>query len=333
MVAFNDLGHLYNVYHIIQFLMEQLMIQINEQVEQRISDINDHILEVQTAEDIVAIEERLTSIEQFHEFLKASCTMLLKYCAEQRTCIEEQRAALGIVTNAPNISVMPATSDVTVDYMENLTGTLVGYRTPTQSAKYAVQKEKIAVPEKNNLTAKCAVQKEKVVTQAPHNSTAVQEYKVVQLSQTVRLPACTTVQNITPALHVYDNQIYMCIYPGLYCRVPYPTTIDTNAADDRQRTVRCRALTRQACNERRRFIQQPCKYAHCGDRIVKVSSAGRCLSCPTFGNPESWGTDSEQVTERDIRTVLMYGLSDLVAVACWAANKKIKGVWHDLDVA
>lgn len=324
--------------------MESLILNINEQIELCISKINDRILTIQTIDDIDAIDERLTALEQFQEFLKASNTMLSRYCAAQRICIDEQRANLGLATQNTTGS-----ADGCVQYMENLTGSLVGYQRTIDTRDLNTATKKPAALEKLNTanTTQSAVQNKRTTQSTAQNKrttqsavqrhadiqNVAQDFKVVQFSQIIQLPACSSLQNIIPALQVYDNQLYMCVYPGLYCRVPYPTTIDTNAADDRQRTVRCRALTRQACNERRRFVQQPCKYAHCGERIIKVSSAGRCLSCPTFGNPESWAADVAQATERDIRTVLMYGLSDIVAVACWAASKKIKGIWHDLDVA
>lgn len=282
---------------------------INTATSAMTTNIMDSILAAKSAADLDRLESSLNEFMNFRIYLRACCARISKFCDEQRLLLDERTSEIEREQPSDN------------GYLCTLSGSILGYK--AENKNLAVTKSAVSV----NKTTPAIVPTGRALP------TCV-DFCITQYAQTrVQLPLAISTADIRPALHVYQQSLYLCVYPGFYCRVPFPVTIDTNAAEDRKRTVRCRAITRQACNERRKHAMYPCKYAHCGEPLIKVSSAGRCLSCPQFGNSSTWSADSEQITERDARTILMYGLSDVVAVACWAANKKITGCWTELDIA
>lgn len=295
--------------------IQQALQLLNTAIQREIRTAHDSILAAKSAADLTGLELALEEFATCKTFLKACGATITRFCDEQRELLDERAAELE--HNKP---------DQLSTYLCTMPGSMLAYRPASRSRTYAELTE-----QGRTINQKAANSESSVVasTKSTHIAFQVSQYA----QQKIQLPLAINAVDIRPALHIYQQNIYLCVYPGLYCRVPFPVTIDTNAADDRRRTVRCRAVTRQACNERRKHAQYTCRYAHCGEPLVKVSSAGRCLSCPQFGNAASWAEDLEQITERDARTILMYGLSDVMAVACWAAAKKITGCWTELDIA
>jgi hypothetical protein len=91
------------------------------------------------------------------------------------------------------------------------------------------------------------------------------------------------------------------------------------------RTITCRYGTKEKCGKRR------CEFAHTGESLVKVGSYHRCPKLRTFGNQSTLYDDFDKVSLRDIKMVLFYGLTDVLASIAWL-EKYCKGSKLVIDV-
>lgn len=204
--------------------------------------------------------------------------------------------------------------------------------------------------------------KKKEVEAAVRTATkeSLNEYKELRAIEGVNIGKCTlpvirSLDEIKPALFWYngDNKhiegIYTSIAPNLIIQVPFPNvkdvtraTITQNATNIKKGSIKCRYETAEKCEKIRKSVCQQrnveyrdCDYAHIGDKYVKIGSGFRCPVVPSFGAHSSLTSDLKRVTDRDVKVVLMYALSDVLLSSIWWQNIGDSGqkiVLNDIDV-
>jgi hypothetical protein len=97
--------------------------------------------------------------------------------------------------------------------------------------------------------------------------------------------------------------------------------------DEKTRTILCRYGTRERCGKIN------CEFAHRGEKLVKVGSYHRCPKVRTFGNETSLSKDFEKVTMRDVKLILFYGLTDVLASVLWLEKYCREKTVIDVNVA
>lgn len=156
----------------------------------------------------------------------------------------------------------------------------------------------------------------------------------------INVNTVNSLSDIQPAICYFDGEdkgFYCCLVPGVYVKIPFPEIIDATKNFSRMRTIRCKHITLKNCDDKRKehcktFAQ--CNFAHKGQRIKKLGYSSRCPSLPVFGHPSRITTDVKKIKESDIKNVMLYGLSDLMAAMIWMDSNKIKKkVITDIDIA
>lgn len=154
-----------------------------------------------------------------------------------------------------------------------------------------------------------------------------QKYKQIELAHVnINLPVVNTLEDIKPAFVWYEpeNKVYTCLTNGFYIEVPFPDTTDISTGGDRTKTVPCKHGDVNRCLKSREYAAtkynssvRSCNFAHCGDVLTKVGIPARCPTMPRLGQHITLKHDIKKITEEDIRTVLMYGLSDSLLGLMW----------------
>lgn len=133
--------------------------------------------------------------------------------------------------------------------------------------------------------------------------------------------------------------IYVCVYSGVYVRVPFPQVVDSNMSNNKTNSIRCKYTNKCLCGEQRKkmaithnSLLRKCNFAHQGEKLKKIGHVSRCPSCPHFGNSTTLVEDCKQINLLDIKNVLLYGLNDLFSAMVWLSihniNDKVMEVEH-----
>lgn len=170
------------------------------------------------------------------------------------------------------------------------------------------------------------------------------------------IPVVEKLEELKPALAWFAGDssnkegIYMAIAPNLFVQVPFPNvkditraTITQSATNIKKGSIKCRYETIEKCEKiRKNTCQQrgieyhDCDYAHIGDKYVKIGYGFRCPNVPSFGTHASLNSDMRRITDRDIKIILMYALSDVLLSSMWwqsiGDNGGPKTVLNDIDV-
>ena len=177
----------------------------------------------------------------------------------------------------------------------------------------------------------------------------------IKQQQKIQLPIKTLIPQVRYSLNVqhikrldeaksmfyfYDNNLYCRLINEIYVKVPFPEIYDSAKNYERKCSVRCKYKTKDICNKHREMSaklynspRRACNFAHIGERIVKIGYSSRCPSRPNYGNPDTIAEDSKYITMDDIKSLLMYGLNDMITAAIWLDYKKEKITFDDLTVA
>jgi len=139
----------------------------------------------------------------------------------------------------------------------------------------------------------------------------------------------------------HPDGLYCCISPGVYCKVVFPEVVDSTKDYNRDKSIRCKNYTKENCEEHRRKMASHhtstlriCNYAHKGEKILKIGYSSRCASNPRLGNPTTLKTDIHNARIDDIKQILLYGISDIIAASVWFSHNRINSiVLNDLDKA
>lgn len=162
----------------------------------------------------------------------------------------------------------------------------------------------------------------------------------------IKIRNVDSLSEISPMLCYYKGDsknlpgIYCCIIDSVYVKIPHPEMIDINKDYNKVRTIKCKHVTLENCNEYKNKMSKYnsynkiCNFAHVGDKIVKICNHSRCEKIPNYGNPSTFTYDVDKVNINDIKNILLYGLSDLLCSYLWLDYNKSKNLVFDkLDVA
>lgn len=167
------------------------------------------------------------------------------------------------------------------------------------------------------------------------------------LPKEISIRMVSRLDNLPPAFGWYSGDkkhkagIYIRLPENMFIRVPFPNVIDGTQNYTRNKTIKCKYETEDQCLESRKFLSERynteirnCLFAHKGDVYSKVGTNFRCPSNPRFGSHEGFKSDVEALKSDDIKPVLMYALSDLLACFVWNdyhhSNDRI--VFSDIEV-
>ena len=65
-----------------------------------------------------------------------------------------------------------------------------------------------------------------------------------------------------------------------------------------------------------------CNFAHKGDKYIKLGTSFRSPHKPRFGNHNFLNDDMDSIPDDDIKTILMYALSDVLLSSMWFQKQK-----------
>ena len=150
-----------------------------------------------------------------------------------------------------------------------------------------------------------------------------------------KVPIITKLSEMPSAFYWYggDNTnpsgIYTCITRGFYVRVPFPNVVDSTKNFNKMGSIKCKNATFEECYAIRKELAmrhksdiRNCTFAHKGDKYVKIGSAFRCPNMPRFGCHNYLSSDLKSVPDSDIKTILMYSLSDILLTSLWFQKQK-----------
>ena len=137
--------------------------------------------------------------------------------------------------------------------------------------------------------------------------------------------------------------VYACLSPGFCVRVPFPDIIDATNSYNRTGSIRCKHDTQHECLKIRRDLAsrynsdvRECTFAHKNDKYIKIGTLFRCPNMPHFGTHRTLSKDLDSILDEDIKTMLMYSLSDMLLSSLWYQkkhpSKKTSLVLTDIDV-
>lgn len=143
--------------------------------------------------------------------------------------------------------------------------------------------------------------------------------RVNALGCDTRLPAIMTMKtiprNLNPFFYCSETQeFWMCMPRNVYIKVPFPVIIDSTIDPTRACSIRCRNGSKRECEIR---SKHDCKYAHTGDRMIKLGILSRCPSVPNFGNPATFANDIAKVDTHDIKNLMLHAVSDIFIINIW----------------
>jgi hypothetical protein len=159
----------------------------------------------------------------------------------------------------------------------------------------------------------------------------------IELDHEWKLPIANRIKDIPSALQWYKGDsnnpegVYICLSDGFYAQVPMPNILDATKDFNRTGSVKCKHYSKEACYNarknlahRRNFDMRSCPFAHQGDKYVKIGTMFRCPKFPGFGKHSSLNADLVKVPDDEIRSILMYALSDAMLGSLWFQNQKQK---------
>lgn len=175
-----------------------------------------------------------------------------------------------------------------------------------------------------------------------------QQYiSIEELNYKTNIPIVTNIKEIKPAFYYlnsndanYKSGIYMNINNNIYVKIPFPVIIDPKKDNDRKNTIKCKYLLKKDCESNRIRLSKifnseirTCNFAHAGDTIVKIGHISRCPTAPQFGNPSTFHNDINKLNISDIKTLLLYGLNDVLLSSLWfEKNKEKNKVYDNLEI-
>jgi hypothetical protein len=161
----------------------------------------------------------------------------------------------------------------------------------------------------------------------------------------IQLPVAAALDSIPQAMYWYGGNrrheagVYMRVAPNLVVKVPFPNTFDSAGELSRIGSIRCKysdlvtcANMRQAIADKYRSTARKCTFAHTGMRYRKVGMNHRAQGMPWFGNHETFCNDVGSVALEDVKTILMYSMSDLLLCRVWGEHNEVSAVYTDVDV-
>lgn len=175
-------------------------------------------------------------------------------------------------------------------------------------------------------------------------TTNIEKVFIKEMNTHFNVPVVKSLDAITPMFYYFAGNannaagVYCCLVNNIYIRVPFPEVIDSTRDYNKIRSIRCKYKTKACCDEQRSRMAKfhasdirQCNFAHQGEPLVKIGYPSRCSLIPSFGNPETFLNDYKLIDKKSLETIMMYGLSDLIAVALTIDNMKYNINKHVFD--
>lgn len=150
-----------------------------------------------------------------------------------------------------------------------------------------------------------------------------------------KIPIINKLNEMPSALYWYDGDqqnpkgVYTCLSRKFYVQVPFPNVIDGTKDFNRTCSIKCKYNTNEECLIVRSDLAKKyestireCKFAHVGDKYIKIGTTFRCPNIPRFGNHAFLKDDIENLPDCDIKMLLMYSLSDILLSSLWFQKQK-----------
>lgn len=140
------------------------------------------------------------------------------------------------------------------------------------------------------------------------------------LNYTMTLPIIKTLDELYKQHSIFyceETKSLWIVLPGAnLVKVPFPEIIDCTKSTEKSNSIRCRYQSKSICGDKKQGFWH-CNYAHQGEKMVKLGYPMRCPAIPNFGNPETIRKDIQYVSLPDIKSLLMYGLNDVMIASIW----------------
>lgn len=145
-----------------------------------------------------------------------------------------------------------------------------------------------------------------------------------------KIPIISKITEIPPSLYWYNGDsynpagIYTCLSRDFYVQVPFPNVVDATQDFNRTGSIKCKYNSLNDCKKAREDLaskykseMRECKFAHKGDNYIKIGTTFRCQNKPRFGNHYHLKDDINEINNTDIKSILMYALSDVLLSSIW----------------
>lgn len=183
----------------------------------------------------------------------------------------------------------------------------------------------------------------------PISYKTLKEINNIDVGFDVKIPIINKLTDIPSSFYWYSGDetnsagIYTCITTGFYIKVPLPDVIDSTNTRNKTGSVKCKHNTLDACHNSRYDLSKKynselreCGFAHTGDSYIKIGTYFRCPCIPRFGKHIFLKNDLNNVPDTDIKTILMYSLSDILLTLLWFQRQHIDGkqniVFNNIDI-
>ncbi len=158
---------------------------------------------------------------------------------------------------------------------------------------------------------------------------------IAPIGYSMTLPIIKTMEELHKQHSIYFCEETKCIWmvlPGSnLMKIPFPEIIDCTKVSEKANSIRCRHQTKSSCSDNKQGFWT-CSYTHLGEKMVKLGYSVRCPSVPNFGNPTTIRKDITYVKLPDVKSLLMYGLNDIITAAVWLDyNGKKNQRYENLD--
>lgn len=151
-----------------------------------------------------------------------------------------------------------------------------------------------------------------------------------------KIPIINKLSEIPSAFYWFNGDdkhqegIYTSLSNGFYIKVPFPNIIDATNSYNRTGSIKCKYKTYEDCLKIRTDLSdkyksdiRECNFAHKNDKYVKIGTTFRCPSMPHFGSHASLSRDLDTIPTSDVKTMLMYSLSDMLISSLWFQKSQI----------
>lgn len=158
----------------------------------------------------------------------------------------------------------------------------------------------------------------------------------IDIGFSYKIPIINKVSEIPSAFYWFRGDekntegIYTSLSNGFYIKVPFPDIIDATNSYNRTGSIRCKNNTYSDCLKIRSTIAnkyktdiRECTFAHKKDKYIKIGTVVRCPSMPHFGSHTTLSRDLDKIPTDDIKTMLMYSLSDSLISSLWFQKSQI----------
>ncbi len=154
--------------------------------------------------------------------------------------------------------------------------------------------------------------------------------RVEPLGYLMTLPIIKSLKDLHHQHSIYyceeTKSVWMVLPGSNLMKIPFPDIIDSVKTNEKINSIRCRYQTKALCSNSKHWS---CSYAHSGEKMIKLGYPIRCPSVPNFGNPATIREDIRNIKMTDIKSLLMYGLNDVMIAAIWLNYNNKKDQCYD----